>query len=156
MTTTVAELQANLILDISQFKAASTEATRQLDQQTAAVKKTGDALKTDLGGAATKAASSLGDTTKATTEFQRSLGTTKDTLTQVSSALGQVGVDAGILERAFSVLTSPMAVVVAGLGGVMLAARLGADAMIENANEVRRLMAVSGLGAEAADDLGDA
>ena len=72
-----------------------------------------------------------------------------------SASLGQAGVSTGILSQALGVLTSPLGLVAGGLAAATAAAGAGVKAFADNAEEVKHLMAVSGLSAEAADNLAD-
>src|SRR2546426_9285521 len=67
--------------------------------------------------------------------------------------LESTGVSTGFLGRALGFLTSPIGLVIGTLTGLVTVAISATHAMDENARAVRAMMAVSGLGAEAADHL---
>lgn len=73
----------------------------------------------------------------------------------MDSALSQAGVNTGLLGKIIGALTSPLGLAAVGLGALTAGVLSVTTAMIRNAQEVRALMAVSGLEAEAADNLAD-
>jgi hypothetical protein len=77
------------------------------------------------------------------------------TVRGTGDAMGLAGVSTGAFGQALGMLTSPAGAVAAALGALGAAALAGVRAMSANADEVKRLMAVSGLSAGAADNLAD-
>lgn len=73
-------------------------------------------------------------------------------LAGLDRALGGAGISVGRLGSAF---VSPMGIAAAAVGVLTGAMVMSARAMTQNAEQVKTLMAVSGLGAEAADNLAD-
>jgi len=72
-----------------------------------------------------------------------------------NEAISAAGINTGIAGKVIAALTNPLVLTGIALGAVTAGALAGAHAMTENAREVKALMAVSGLGAEAADNLAD-
>ncbi len=72
-----------------------------------------------------------------------------------ASALQAAGLAGGLFGRMITAATSPISLMTMGVGLATVGLHQNTQALIANAREVRSLMAVSGLGAEAADNLAD-
>lgn len=81
-------------------------------------------------------------------KLQSQLGT-------VDGALSRAGVNTGMLGQVIGALTSPLGLAAVAVGALTGGLLTVTNAMIRNAQEVKALMAVSGLEAEAADNLAD-
>jgi len=115
-------------------------------------------LRLDLSGfeeSARKLAASLKTVEDGFAAVSRPSDSLNAQLADMSSVLGSLGLNTGTLGRAMTLLMHPLTMIGAGLLGVEEAARRSLRAIMDNSREVGRLMAVSGLGAEAADNLGD-
>ncbi len=129
---TVATLIADLQLDLRNFQ----ENVRRLDDS--------------LG----KVGKALDDTESKTKKLQDTAA--KGTgVKQLQVGVEQLGLNVGALGQAFALATNPLTIFGAALFTVYQAASSGIDAIQENARQVQGLMAVSGLGAERADNLSD-
>lgn len=89
------------------------------------------------------------DAQKAEQAFTTMRGAAQETV----DTLNLAGVSSGILGRALSALTNPIALVMIAAFGLAAALVASADAFGANAKEVKGMMVASGLGAEAADNL---
>lgn len=74
---------------------------------------------------------------------------------QFAERVQEAGVAQGLLGTALSLLTSPVAAAGVAFGALMLGINRATDAAVRNMQEVKQMVAVSGLSAEAADNLGD-
>jgi hypothetical protein len=105
------------------------------------IAKEGGELGTVMGAGAKKAETALG-----------ALGVQ---VQQVSNVMAQAGISTGVLGQALAALTSPLGLAAAGFVafGVTVTKALGS--MAAQAQEIRKLQAVTGLGVEATDNLAD-
>lgn len=88
--------------------------------------------------------------------IESSLGSTRGALTEVSNLMGQAGVNTGILGQALGALSSPLGIAAAGMVAFGLALKQTVDFMTQNYEQMKKLVAISGLAVEEADQLADA
>ena len=83
------------------------------------------------------------------------LGKLKGALQGVETNLSSAGVQTGKLGAVITALANPITIAIAAVAALAAGAAFASKAIADNAEEVKELMAVSGLGAEAADNLAD-
>jgi hypothetical protein len=88
-------------------------------------------------------------------ELGTETGRTRNIVDSLSTAFASSGINTGLLGRALAAVTSPIGLVAVGLAGVAVAFHAATSAVLENARQVKALMAVSGLAAAEADNLAD-
>ena len=113
-----------------------------------AIKRSGTASQADLARAATAAEDKLGDLTK-------EMSGQTEAGTKLNDVLTAAGVNTHALGLVAKAAASPITLMAVAVGSVATFLFSATAAAIENAREVRALMAVSGLEAEAADNLAD-
>jgi len=74
---------------------------------------------------------------------------------KAAGLMSQAGISTGLFGQALGALTSPLGLAAAGFAALGLAVHTATESMVRNFEEVRRLQAVSGLSADAADNLAD-
>jgi len=91
-----------------------------------------------------------------TAKADQALGGLASRVQHVAGVMSQAGVNTGVLGQAVGALSSPFGVAAAGAVAFGLAIKGVTDFMLQNYEQLRKLTAVSGLGAEEADRLADA
>lgn len=106
------------------------------------------------GAEAKKAAGAFsGDLAKGGNTASTALGEMRSAAEKASTTLQGAGVQTGALGQVLTALKNPITLVVGAFAAAAAAAVAATRAFADNGIEVRALMAVSGLGAEAADNL---
>lgn len=124
-------------------------AARELGTSFATIKASGTATFSDIQRAQTAYEQKLkGLTTEA-------LPGAKSAVDKARAAFDDMGLSTGIVGTAFRALANPLTLVGTAFAAAGLFVKSTTDAMVANAREARALMAVSGLTAEAADNLAD-
>jgi hypothetical protein len=159
------------------FRADTAQADRQIQSFKAGLKQTTDAMTLNFGATEASAARSIKavidslqqaereakkaagvfdvDMRKGTAAAGRGMDEMRTVLQSTNTVLQDAGLNTGVLGRAVSLLTNPLALAAAGIAAVGITAIHAANAVANNAKEIKGLMAVSGLGAEEADNLAD-
>ena len=88
-------------------------------------------------------------------QAQKALGSLSGNIQNVSGLMAQAGVNTGIFGQALGALSGPFGIASAGAVALGLAIKSTTDYMVQNYQQLRTLIAVSGLAADEADALAD-
>jgi hypothetical protein len=159
----LAKVTADTLPVQSAFRALGLTSSQSLDEAKARIAKAYEVIRTsgttstaDLFRAHAAYEAKLKDlATKATPDLVLAQNKAAFSLKGFAATLQQAGLSSGALGTAMSLLVNPITIAGAAATALALSVKSATDALVQNAEQVKQMMAVSGLGAEAADNLGN-